>query len=428
MKPRNKKQHDVLLASGQLKPISVEQIKWAEQRILPGYYVNHRKTSWCLECGQSFKKEIGLVASIGGVDCPSCRLPLKKIEDYRAGATRAEYWAVIDRTKNYQVVRMLITYKHMKKGQPVKLFTDEVMQHFICENGSLISLSKKTNVFAGGCVDSWIHSSELELRNNSSAHQYRASFSPEIIYPKMKVLPMLRRNGFRSSFHGISPVTFFCQLLSNRRFETILKAKQYQLLRLGEQKISFYWSQIRLCIRHGYKVCTPSDWTDYIDLLNNFGKDTNNPHYVCPQNLRREHDRYVDKHIRSMREQKVKEQAERISAEDPLYMKAKGVYFGLCIQAGDLVIEPLKSVRQFIEAGEYLKHCLFANDYYKKEKSLILAAKLNEAYVETVEFDLGSMQVVQSRGFQNRATEYNALIVEAVNNNKNKIAKLARTG
>lgn len=57
----------------------------------------------------------------------------------------------------------------------------------------------------------------------------------------------------------------------------------------------------------------------------------------------------------------------------------------------------------------------------KKADSLILSAKINGKPVETVEVSLTSFQVVQSRGLNNLATEYNRDIVNLVNSNMNLI-------
>ena len=44
-------------------------------------------------------------------------------------------------------------------------------------------------------------------------------------------------------------------------------------------------------------------WTDYLRMLDRCGKDLHNAHYVCPADLKAEHDKYQNK-VRILQEQK----------------------------------------------------------------------------------------------------------------------------
>lgn len=68
-----------------------------------------------------------------------------------------------------------------------------------------------------------------------------------------------------------------------------------------------------------------------------------------------------------------------------------------------------------------MHHCVWANAYYLKENSLILSATIGRRHVETVEVDLQTLKVVQSRGVCNSNTEYHDRIVSLVNSNMNLI-------
>jgi hypothetical protein len=50
-------------------------------------------------------------------------------------------------------------------------------------------------------------------------------------------------------------------------------------------------------MRNGYKVDDASIWRDYLNLLDFFGKDIHSAKYVCPADLKTEHDRYVKKKL-----------------------------------------------------------------------------------------------------------------------------------
>lgn len=70
-----------------------------------------------------------------------------------------------------------------------------------------------------------------------------------------------------------------------------------------------------------------------------------------------------------------------------------------------------------------MHHCVWANAYYLKENSLILSATIDRQRIETVEVDLQTLKVVQSRGVCNSNTEYHDRIVNLVNSNMDLIRK-----
>jgi len=62
--------------------------------------------------------------------------------------------------------------------------------------------------------------------------------------------------------------------------------------------------------------------------------------------------------------------------------------------------------------------CVFDNAYYLKENSLILSATIEGRRIETIEVNLDTLKVVQSRGVCNKNTEYHDQIVSLVNANR----------
>lgn len=108
-------------------------------------------------------------------------------------------------------------------------------------------------------------------------------------------------------------------------------------------------------------------------------------------------------------------------AED--YIKEKSKFFDLKLSDGKIVVIPLKSLEEFKKEGEIMHHCVFSNEYFKKKDSLILSARIGKKHIETVEVNLKTFSIVQSRGVCNRNTEYHDSIVKLVNNNMNLIQK-----
>ena len=108
-------------------------------------------------------------------------------------------------------------------------------------------------------------------------------------------------------------------------------------------------------------------------------------------------------------------------AED--YNKEKSKFFDLKLSDGKIVVIPLKSLEEFKKEGEIMHHCVFSNEYFKKKDSLILSARIGKKHIETVEVNLKTFSIVQSRGVCNKDTEYHDSIVKLVNNNMNLIQK-----
>lgn len=167
-------------------------------------------------------------------------------------------------------------------------------------------------------------------------------------------------------------------------------------------------------------------WCDMIDLLRFFGKDTSNHKYVCPSNLKVQHDRLMRKKEHLEEKAVLAKRLEEAKMHEKEYRKMKGKFFSIVITDGLLHIRVLKSVAEFAEEGTVMHHCVWTNRYYLKEDSLILSATINGKRIETVEVSLKTFKVVQSRGIYNSNTEYHDRIVGLVNSNMTVLRNLAK--
>ncbi|GAA3773171.1 hypothetical protein GCM10022423_29540 [Flavobacterium ginsengiterrae] len=204
-----------------------------------------------------------------------------------------EYFAVVQNCAGFQVVRMFIAYKHMKKNFAPTYFHHEVMQHWIATNGEVRTLSRSNNVFSSA-PDAWKFYFPLEIKPKDFSRNAKFFINPYKVYPQMKVLPILRRNGFKASVYDITPHLLFSSLLSDPITETLLKARQLSLLqyylRVSGQDIRRNWQTVKTVIRHKYKISDVSIWEDYLQLLRYFKKDPAIPLCACPENLHDSHD------------------------------------------------------------------------------------------------------------------------------------------
>ena len=316
-----------------------------------------------------------------------------------------------------QVVRVFVVNYYAKVGRPLNRFCHEVMQRWIAPNGKYCTIARN-RVWGTMYDDQWIYSSDFELHRETWV--YNRIYTDDI-YPRMKLIPELKRTGYKGGLYGQSPIELFRALLSDNRAESLLKMGQNSLLRLylddKGRKLDDYWPSIRIAVRNGYKITNATIWCDYINALRTLGKDLHSPKYVCPADLKREHDRCIAKIARREAEREIAENLSAHLRKECAYHKAKAKFFGLAFSDGQIAVKVLESVKEIIMEGKAMHHCVGTNGYYKKADSLILSATIDGKRIETVEVSLSQLKVIQSRGVCNKTTEYHDRIVELVNRN-----------
>lgn len=223
---------------------------------------------------------------------------------------------------------------------------------------------------------------------------------------------------------GIPVTKSMIQLLTNPTAETIVKQGQIDvfkyMLKRGDRQLPYMYA-LNICHRNGYIINDASMWFDYMDLLSEFHLDTHNARYVCPTDLKHEHDRLMVKK-QKIEEQKTLEQKEN---ENRKYMREKQAFLGLCFEGDGIIVSVLQSVKDFYEEGEAMHHCVYSNGYYKKKNSLILSAKKDGKRIETIEVNLKTFKIIQSRAVCNQTSEYHNRIIELVNRNMGLIRRAA---
>lgn len=117
----------------------------------------------------------------------------------------------------------------------------------------------------------------------------------------------------------------------------------HRSLNIGE-----YWASIKICIRNGYTIADGSVWHDTIDLLRHFGKDTNSQKYICPQDLKAEHDRLVARRNRQRERERTELKWQKEVEDEKQYLKAKGIFFGLVFSDSLICVKVIESVEEMI--------------------------------------------------------------------------------
>lgn len=423
MKPRTKLQQQVAKQSKRLAPISKKQCDWAFENCFE-HSVRRLKNGMltCLECGHSWQKTYKLYKIQSEYTCPNCKVRLKIIDTQKQKFNQKEYLRIITTCNGLQVLRYFFLEKWCKVGNPAQIFCREVVQHWIVPNGKseIMARSRGMSVMY---YDVWNWSSELEIRREHPAHL----ITPFATYPYKRFIADVKRNGFCGEFHNISPQILFCNILSNSKMETLLKSMQFDLLRYFSvsnfKDLEKYWASIKICIRNKYVVKDASLWCDYVDLLRFFKKDRQNAKYVCPANLKAQHDKLMCKKQVWQEREDAESRKHKIEEDEMQYQELKWKFLGLEFSDGQLHVKVLQDVNEFYEEGRMLKHCVYTNDYFLKSDTLIFSAQIDEQRIETVEVSLDTLKVIQSRGVCNKNTEYHDQIIELVNRNAYLIRK-----
>ncbi len=353
--------------------------------------------------------------------CPKCKAKLEVRNTHARKVKQKSYFTVLTKCGEYQTLRMFLLMVEMEKGCKARPYALEIGQYWWNANGkqTLVAIQR----ILGRYMDTFSFGSPMAIRSDNDVYRHIASFDT---CPKYTTIDTLHRNGFDGKLHGIEPARLIPALLTNPKVETLMKAGQYELLRHclhSSTHLEDYWPSVKICLRNGYTIPDGSMWCDTIDLLRRMGKDTHSPKYVCPADLKTEHDKLVEQRNRKEERERLVSRRKEAAQYEKDYLSLKGKFFGIVITDGTLNVRVLESVAEFAEEGTMMHHCVCANRYYRKENSLILSATIGNKRIETVEVDLEKLCVVQSRGVCNQNTEYHDRIVNLVNSNMNLIRK-----
>ena len=431
MKPRNAQQRQIEAVRKCLKPVTEKQVAWAYNHCLKRIaYLTAKNTLTCSDCGHTWKGESTLADTLCGCTCPHCGKTLEVNTARNRTLKQCEYFCIVTTCKGFQVVRIVMITSKSKKGSAATYFYKEVAQRWLTPDGKIVTVARLRGM---GFMykDLWLFDSDMEIRPH---HDIYNIISHCEHYPRVRVLPVFKRNGFKGNFHNASPVKFLQSLLTDSRVETLLKAGQHAILPHFvhfPKRMANFWNSVKICIRNGYIINDATLWCDHIDLLNHFHKDTQNAKYVCPADLKAEHDALVAMRDRQWerqqqererlreiaRQETERKKLERMQENERLYADMKSKFFDLVFSDGVLCIQVLQSVQEFYEEGKAMHHCVFTNDYFKKPDSLVFSARIGDERIETVEISLDTLQVVQSRGVCNESTKYHDRIINLVKQN-----------
>lgn len=412
--------------SATLRPITATQEKWAYTHCFEHFaYRTKNGTKTCSDCGHVWKSGEGtLYDTLAGCSCPNCGAELKVKDTRRRTQKETAYFSVITAHKGFQVIRVSQIRSESRKGEPMKLYCEEVVQRWISPEGKITDMALLRGMTFHYC-DSWSYWSNMEIRPHNSLYDDVVVWSE--VYPRMSLIPQLRRNGFKGDFHGISPVRLFKALLSDARIETLMKAGEIEKMKYfltNPRNADEFWASYLIAKRHRYHISNIGMWCDYLQMLKNLGQDLRNPKNICPEDFIEAHDG-LSRKIEDRRRRE-REEAERRRTEERLLREKeneeqfkilKSKFFGLVISDNEISVKVLESIEEYCNEGHTQHICVFSSYYYLKKDSLVLSARIGDTIIETVEVDLQTLKVVQCHGKYNKDTEYHDRIINLVNSN-----------
>lgn len=210
--------------------------------------------------------------------------------------------------------------------------------------------------------------------------------------------------------------------------ETLFKLRQYLLVWFFGSEYrklnDTYWQAIRVALRHGYhwdNKTELSDWCDLVRDLEYLGLDTRNPHYICPANLSEAHAFYNERRRKIEAAKRLQDEMGTIAAYEPIFRQNREQFFGFVLQSGKITIKIIPTAKAIKEEGIAMHHCV--GGYYNQPESLILSAKVDGKRMETIEVNLNTYKIVQSRGLQNKYTSFHNRIVHLMKQGLQEIRK-----
>lgn len=407
-----------------VKPLSSSQHDWACRKISSRLPVLDRGLQkYCTKCGYVWREEEHTKRKT--IKCPHCGKTAKRVADRSQKGSKYMTFCILERHEDIQLIRVFEMFAHYRMGNECKFVCQEVVRSWISKDK--VVLETRTYTYYSGYV--W--GSDMKLRGTIFRYEHMHDIISEVC-PYGKSLTEYYK------LRGIDRLSilsrFFLYSIDNLPIlETALKLGYQQTLSsMIERGVEIRLeSQLRIAIRHGYKVKDWNMWIDMIMMLERLGKDIRNPLFILPKNLKAAHDLYMEninrreeKRRRDMArrreiellERNRKEQA-RINNHNEEYIKKKGKYLNRKIESDGITITPIQSVDECREIGHDMHICIFSSEYYRKDNTLLLVARKDKSILAVMEIALKSGRILQSRAKYNDLPENNDQLIHLAENN-----------
>ena len=451
MKPRSGVERKFIGYAEELPPVRKSVREWAYGHCFKpvALWWQHRgqnnREIWCQCCGHREPCDGWLVMASDVWVCPECGAKCE-VKDYKAGMREKNTSALVSTIEAFRGVQVVRTFEAFREnyndGGKTCYSMTELYQIWMLDKGREIittrGYDRNFNYFH------WHYGAPYSIgRHNAGGGGYYYyedvyNVNSNYLYPRMDITPYFRTRSIDVDTvrwflrNNVNIPDAFCSIAKDARMETLLKTgRQVLFIRFvkGVRDLDKYWKSINICHRHGYAINDAILWCDHIDMLVELEMDIHNPKYICPEDLRKQHDQLSRRLARKREKEKLERDIANAVAAEGKYREMREKFFGLLFRGEHITIVPIRSVREMAVEGRKLHHCVFSMKYYEKKDSLLLSARSNDMHepVETIELDLKSFRILQSRGHCNQDSPYHKEILSLLEDNIGQVRKIALT-
>lgn len=425
-----------------MPPLTERQFEYAKRHCFSDLIVQeYRGWLYCPNTNKLWHENANITREWSGVKRPQTNYKKAEIV-HGMSITIRKYFLILTTKGGYQVARWFCVEwtSSLRDRIPKVEYTQyPVGVEFLSPSGKRITFERARYRFSyWQAIDNWsVGDKRLHLRRGSV-------FARDIDFDAVlhiKVLPVLRRNGFIRNFPFKPEWEIeFMQCLFDNNFESWFKTGNYGVCQFwmkeqhnnllrgtagGSRKDKTLSSAIKLANRHHVTFDSETDWTDFKDYLQDLvylGKDIHNPTILFPADKDKAYAKVHDKARKrrnEIREREIEEQRvrdmqiaeEKDKRKREWIAKYRQMFQTMNIEEGEFTIKPLITTNDFEAEADHQHHCICT--YYGKSDTLLLSIEHNGEKAETAEINLlGDGEIVQCRGKYNQPTEWHAHIVE----------------
>lgn len=261
MKPRTKLQKEVAVLFPQLPNLTAGQNNWLLQKCHQTKGFHCAGQTWCSNCGHVdgtlsvFEKSQKVLKNY---ICPHCGAKITVERSSKRKYNEQSYATIITTHKDWQVFRHFHIRYYCNKGENPYVWFAEFVQEWLNKDGNIVNVAVPRNGLCRGNAV-WNYYGDLEIREDRAYNSYyrdKYVIWSNYIYPQIKVLPILRRNGFTkmAADKAMPPSILAKKLLKDNECEYLIKTKQYGLANLLKYKrdidIHKYHHAINIVVRN----------------------------------------------------------------------------------------------------------------------------------------------------------------------------------
>lgn len=382
----------------------------------------HKPIHYCSDCGCE-------VEWIGQKECPQCHAKwAAKPEKFER--RQKDYHMILEAHGDIQVCRIYDVERRTRFGKQVAWLVIEVERIMYAPSG-------ERKVFARGIqgmsfeYDAWsLWNDKLSIRREGKGMSTSAQLRYNLTVYNYHIKSLTQQWQYKEIPFLLSDFkndTSVLRVIAYPYGETLYKTGQVEFFRYLVNNFRLLpkgcTHALNICHRNHYRISDPSLWLDHLELLKHFHLDTHNSHYVCPADLRAEHQVLLERKRRederrraamatARAEREARERMERDKKFADMvehWAEHMGAILTLSISGNDLSVRPLQSIEEFKQEGLAMHHCVYQLGYYdymKRPNCLILSAKDSDGKrLATIEYNTERHDIVQCRAACNAVPE-----------------------